>query len=331
MMRCNHSAVALLLLLAVFAVGCRGGPAEATLPGADWVLSEGRWESYPVEGLAGEGIRGMAADAQGRLWVGTLASGGWFDGTDWHPVVAVPTLDVAVDQEGRAWLVGGSGLQVYDGETLVDSDPDVGLYGMCVLIDSQRRIWIGNFQSGSRSAHAGAAQVLQDGEWISHGADGGAADGLTYSTIYNLAEDRSGAIWAAASVGIAWYDGSSWELMTLPDQPAVAEVISVAVDASNRVWFGTRRYGLWIRDGESWTQYTSADGLASDTVWAIAMDGAGRAWLGTPEGLSVFDGETWITYTTEDGLPSNNIHALNVSADGVWVGTTHGLCRLTFD
>jgi len=53
MTRRYHLPMVLLLLLAMLAAGCRGGPAEATLPGADWVLSEGRWESYPVEGLAG--------------------------------------------------------------------------------------------------------------------------------------------------------------------------------------------------------------------------------------------------------------------------------------
>ena len=319
-----------LLLLAMLATGCGRGQAEATLPGAEWVLSEGRWESYPVEGLAGENVQALAVDTDGRLWVGTLTAGGWFDGTSWHPVVPAMVHALAVDREGRAWLASGAGVRAHDGEAMASSYPDVGVAAVSILIDSWGRVWIGNLAAPTVASNP-AAQVLEDGEWTVHGADGGASDGLTYRSLNGLAEDRSGIIWAAAPEGIARYDGSSWELMTLPDQPALAEVTSVAVDASDRVWFGTRRYGLWIRDGESWTQYTAADGLASETVWAIAMDGAGRAWLGTPEGLSVFDGQAWTSYTTEDGLPSNNIHALAVSADGVWVGTTHGLCRLTFD
>ena len=331
MMRCNHSAVALLLLLAVFTAGCRGGSAEATLPGSEWVLSEGRWESYAAEGLAGESVRALAVDPEGRLWAGTMRDGGWFDGTDWYPVVPAMVLALAVDQEGQAWLASGTGVQVYDGETLVASYPDIGQHAMGIVIDSQARVWIGSLQGGHSPSIGGTAHVFEDGEWMPHGTNFGETDGLTYSTFYALAEDQSGNIWAGANGGIARYDGSSWELMTLPDQAAGLEVVSVAVDASNRVWFGTRRYGLWVYDGESWTQYTAADGLASDTVWTIVMDGSGRVWLGTPEGLSVLDGETWTTYTTEDGLPSDDVRALALSAGGVWVGTYRGLCRLTFD
>ncbi|MGD1995775.1 MAG: hypothetical protein PVH62_03270 [Anaerolineae bacterium] len=318
----------LLLWLLLALAGCGGDGAD---PAANWVLSEGRWVSYTTDsGLPNGLVRGLAVDAEGQPWVGTAGGGAWFDGSTWQ-VFAFPcdVQDIAFDAQGRAWLIGSYGLQVYEQGALTTHSEVEGMVSLAIMMDSQGRIWLGNIQGGPslEEGRAGGISLFEDGQWKHFDTD----DGLFSPTVWDLVEEPDGTVWAVGAGGVAWFDGAEWESMTLPGRPPEQEIPCVAVGPSGRIWFGAKRFGLWIWDGVEWTQYTSDDGLAGETVWDIGFDDAGRAWIGTGSGLSVFDGETWTTYTVEDGLVNNDVRALAFADDGVWIGTYDGVSYLTFD
>ncbi|MGD1995776.1 MAG: two-component regulator propeller domain-containing protein [Anaerolineae bacterium] len=336
----------LVFCLGTALVGCSGAAggqpnsheSAATL-GADWVLSEGHWETYTTDdGLAGNRIKVLAIDPDGRLWVGTDQGGGRFDGVSWETVVdwPIPLRDITFDNRGRAWLADGRGVEVYDdGEIVITYGGfDGGVSSLlidAILMDSQDRLWAGLASGGD--GNSGGMMVdygvdLLEGEQWRHFGTG---EGLFSPTVYDLAEDASGNIWAVGEGGVARFNGTTWDAMLLPDQTARQVIARVEAHPSGQVWFGTKDLGLWIWDGEEWTQYTTEDGLAGDTVWAIAFDGAGRAWIGTNGGLSILDGETWTTHTTEDGLVHDDVRALAFTDDGVWIGTWDGLSHLVFE
>jgi ligand-binding sensor domain-containing protein len=306
---------------------------EPTRTAADWVLSEGRWENYDTsDGLPHNTIRALAFDSGGQLWVGTDGAGGLFDGGSWQTIVPrpLPLMDIAFDNQGQVWLADGLGVEVYAGGELT-SFAERGLSSVqseAIMVDSQGRVWVA-FSSGTDAdgGGGGGVDVLEEETWRHYGIE----DGLFGSTVFGLAEDQSGNIWAAGEQGLAWFDGATWHAMLLPDQPPSQALNCVAAGPDGRIWFGAMQIGLWIWDGVEWAQYTSSDGLAGDTVWDVAFDDTGRAWIGTGDGLSVFDGETWINLTTDDGLTNNSIRTILTGRDGVWIGTWRGLSHLAFD
>ena len=312
------------------------GDGEEAAPGADWSLTQGRWETYTTaHGLPTDRIRVLAFDAAGELWVGTNVGGGRFDGSGWEDVLplGVALADVDFDAAGRAWMADGRGVDFYDGGELTNYSYDEGLgttMTEAILVDDQGRVWVGTSRGGSWCVGAegeGGVVLFEEGEWREVDTTG-----LFSPTVLGLAQDASGDIWAVGAGGVSRHDGTAWETMQLPGADGAAQIFNrVVVNPSGVVWIGGRGLGLWAWDGTEWQHYTTADGLAGDTVWAIAFDGAGRVWVGTNSGLSVLDGESWVTYTVADGLVCDDVRAIAIAADGVWIGTWRGLNHLVFD
>ncbi|WP_116105968.1 two-component regulator propeller domain-containing protein [Lewinella sp. IMCC34191] len=75
------------------------------------------------------------------------------------------------------------------------------------------------------------------------------------------------------------------------------------------------------------------DGLSQNSVIGIAQDGKGFMWFGTRDGLNRYDGAEFRVYRAQADDPHslifNDIHTLYYDdpTDGLWVGTTRGLCR----
>ena len=80
-------------------------------------------------------------------------------------------------------------------------------------------------------------------------------------------------------------------------------------------------------------QLLKKDGLSQNSVIAIAQDGKGFLWFGTRDGLNRYDGSEFRVYRKQQDQPNslvfNDIHTLfqDPVTDGLWVGTTRGLCR----
>ena len=326
----------LMGLLAV--VSCNPEDASTqSLSHRNWLLAEARWESHSLAvELPSDSIDNLAIDPEGHLWVATQFGAYRFDGAAWETVVPypIPVRDFAFDSEGRAWISTGAGLQLYEQGELeihLDSNQDlVDAHVQSVLIDSLDRLWIGNLLGGHAHPTGFTVAMLEDDHWTYYGTDFEEGELSTIETVFDLAEDLTGNIWIAGSEELASFDGTAWELVAFPEQPASMEALCVAIDSTNRVWFGTKSSGLWILDDEEWSQYSSETGLPSNTVWDIEFDNADRAWVATGEGLVVIDGDNWITYTTNDGLLHNEVRALALTDSCVWVGTWRGLSRLTF-
>ena len=83
------------------------------------------------------------------------------------------------------------------------------------------------------------------------------------------------------------------------------------------------RYGR-----QSWVM---ENGLPQNTVQALAQTPDGFVWLGTEVGLVRFDGNNFVVFdqNSKPALPGNDITCLFSAKDGLWIGTTSGLSRLT--
>ncbi|HNY01314.1 MAG TPA: two-component regulator propeller domain-containing protein [Bacteroidales bacterium] len=102
-------------------------------------------------------------------------------------------------------------------------------------------------------------------------------------------------------------------------------VLGVAVDATNQIWFGTQS-GVARLSNSAWTVYTTANGLIDNYINCIAVDAQDHVWAGTDYGVSMFNGSTWTNYTTSNGLIDNMISRIAGAPDGsVWIGTQSGV------
>jgi ligand-binding sensor domain-containing protein len=141
-------------------------------------------------------------------------------------------------------------------------------------------------------------------------------------------------------------------------------VYGIAVDAKDRVWFGTEG-GVSMFDGKAWRSWTHKDGLGAPNrenlppsantglgtrsrhdlsvstsaestatynpnyVFAIVAARDGAVWAGTwGGGAARFDGKAWSNLTAAEGLAGNIVYSIAEQPDGVlWFGTNKGLSR----
>lgn len=127
--------------------------------------------------------------------------------------------------------------------------------------------------------------------------------------------------------GAAYFDGTHWVTYTTADGLASDRVQAIAVDAQERVWFGTAA-GLSIWNGDSFFTLTRTDRLPSDNILSLLPDEEGM-WIGSDAGLLRFEGNQFQIYTTATtALAGNRISTLAREANGaLLVGTDQGLSR----
>ena len=254
-----------------------------------WSRVDGSYVTYTTaNGLPHNNIGGIVLDGQGRPWVAPNRAGllSHFDGENW---ITYTTAD---------GLPGG---------------------GMNVLaIDEANQLWLAG----------GAGEISQVDLTTGSSPDFSSRTRLATldNSIYALARDASGRIWAGTyEGGLVLIDGQSRTYYTSANGLAGDFVDDIALDDNGRVWVATDK-GLSLFDGQNWMTYTVEHGLIDNDVQALVIDGGGRVWAGTGGGLSLFDGSGWTSYTTAEGLAGNDIYTLRLSDDGhLWAGGRGGL------
>lgn len=164
------------------------------------------------------------------------------------------------------------------------------------------------------------------------------ADGLPSNRINGLAEDRAGYLWIATSDGLARFDGLGFRVWRAEQGLRDNFVWSVHVDASDRVWIGTRDAGIAVLDARRehlrWIDRRTP-GVAGNEIWSIVSTRDGDIWFGTADaGLHRLRGARIDRYMPVPGdtrsLPDAGVRKLHVAADGsLWIGTGNGVARWT--
>ena len=282
----------------------------------------GRDGGLPRPGLPGPNVLGLAEDASGVVWIGTLASGlATFDPATGavHPVL--PAGDAAddwprrsvkailEDRSGTLWVGSFSGLgRLVDGPQAPRFAPEPAVEGqvLCLLEDTAGILWAGTQGGGLYRVNGDAPRRYDVADYV-----------------YDLLDDGAGGLWLATESGLLHYDPAADTFDRLqhdpgdPESPASNNLVTLYRDGGGTLWIGSYGAGLdrW-QPGEpssggspagSWRHYREKDGLPSDNVVAIVGDDAGNLWLATNGGLSRFDprAETFRNYDLGDGLSGN--------------------------
>lgn len=159
-------------------------------------------------------------------------------------------------------------------------------------------------------------------------------NGLPYSTINDILQDKKGFIWFVTQNGLTRYDGYNFK--TFKTDPKNAQSISdnwiycLFEDSKGILYAGTWDQGLNIYNSqkEQFTRYNATPGdnnLGSDRIRSIKEDSKGIIWIGTADkGLFSFDKKTnKFTYFSLPLTCANNCMDMAIDKDNnIWLITS---------
>ncbi|HWB57909.1 MAG TPA: two-component regulator propeller domain-containing protein, partial [Chthoniobacteraceae bacterium] len=173
-----------------------------------------------------------------------------------------------------------------------------GGFTTCVTVDPQNNVWVGTEGKGLWRYDA------RKKDWTQFTSK----DGLGDDTIYALAVDKQGRVWAGhLNHGVSVYNGDKWKNYGVADGPLGSRVFAIATcPTDGDVWIATEigvaRYSLADDD---WDYFTSASGLPSNQIQSIAFDAKGNIFLGTQcDGIAMADAkDKYQKWALAKGLP----------------------------
>ena len=152
--------------------------------------------------------------------------------------------------------------------------------------------------------------------------------------IYDIAQDRDGTLWIAATGGVFRFTGGQWSFIALPNQDGSLGVYSsVVTQADGSLWASNFGKGLLHASGPNLEhrEWVKPEVLADASVYSMRTDLRGRLWVNTDQGAVIYDGQNWLRFDVEDGLAGNDTEAFSFlpDADGsVWIGTAAGMTHI---
>jgi signal transduction histidine kinase/ligand-binding sensor domain-containing protein len=311
-----------------------GTDLAALLPAAAALLAGGpgtgliRWTAgaTDVRSLspprAADDVFALASDPEGSLWIGTEY--GLFRSRP----KAFRTLSgsraptsVLVRRGGRLWATDDDeGLLRSDGNHLVAAGPP-SLRGdrLRSLHEAPSGVlWIG-------TQARGLARVAPDGStgWF------GRNEGLPSDSVWCLATDRRGALWAGTAGGVARLVGDRFEVEPVPSATGSTAVYALAVDGEGDPWLALEA-GVVRWAG---TRFEDVAGEAPHEPWharALHFAGDGTLWIGTRGGgLRRHPARRRPAVTSRHGLVDDTVLALHEDGAGIlWLSTRAGVQRV---
>ncbi|HEY6842618.1 MAG TPA: two-component regulator propeller domain-containing protein, partial [Thermoanaerobaculia bacterium] len=334
----------------------------------------------PADPNAPNGVQALVAAPDEKLWIGTPSSGlaSLDERTErfqaWHADPngrtgprSATVIALARTVDGKLWIGGDSGLDVFDPATNTFHSADLGAGDErqprveAILIDREQTVWVATVRGLFQRSRSDAAFQRVDSRScfsLYEDANGRLWSGST-GAVSILGADRriaktyalAGEQWGIIEVtpGVFWvaaYDGG----ISIVDTVA-QHIRRIAIDRANPggftpgdVWeFFRDRSGLiWIANGPGGLlvhnplnrgifELASIDkGLGAGDLGARAVAAAphGDLWLGGSDRVVRVDPQK-DALSTFTVPDRRSVQTLSVAADGtLWIGTVQGLCRL---
>lgn len=205
-------------------------------------------------------ISSLFADAEDRLWIGTLGKGVWYRNskgalTNVSDIIDEPRdklemrddniLDVTGTYD-RLWVSGINGVKEF-------SFPGTYTKKMFLLRRHNKRSGIGS------------------------------------DYIYQLYPDRRGRIWMATDGGgVCMYNDGRYRRWGAKDGLGSQVVYAITQDATGNMWAATFANGLYRFDGDKWTQFSRDKGLQDLSIFTLAANATGQVVVVHTKGIDVW-------------------------------------------
>ncbi|GAB3377918.1 ATP-binding protein [Lysobacter fragariae] len=171
-------------------------------------------------------------------------------------------------------------------------------------------------------------------------------DGLPSNRVNAIVEDHAGYLWLATSDGLVRYDGVEFRVWRVEQGLHDNFIWSLAVDAHDRLWIGTREAGLAMLDADRrafrhFDRTNTPVMAASQDIWSVAATRDGSVWFGSADGGLYRLSNSYrskagqvVRFMPHAGnprsLPDASVGQLVVAPDDtLWIGTKGGVARWT--
>jgi ligand-binding sensor domain-containing protein len=313
------------------------------------------WEPGPQE----QQIRALAFDAAGDLWIGMrdrgvvrLHAGVLAGALTTHD--GLPSDDIRsflVARDGSVWIGTFKGLVQWKAGRIAAGPAALdGTAIHAITEDARGELWVAT-DRGLAHLHGNAVEMLD-------------ATRLPASNVHSVMFDRDGNLWIGTITGLARMT-SDGRIQRLP-QPE-ATIRALLEDSEGNVWIGSETGLDRLRDGDV-IPVGKFEGVTDDAALAVQEDAAGAMWITAGDGLyriapgeitgtklvgdrgrlyAVYAdsrGDVWIgsgdggVGRWHDGKLTwlgqqrwEKIRTFAETAEGMWLGTDHGLLRLRGD
>ncbi|WP_263385041.1 sensor histidine kinase [Granulicella arctica] len=226
--------------------------------------------------------------------------------------------------DGFLWIGTRGGLARFDGATFTtwkvgqaDSIPSDSITGLAE--DEDGSLWISS-DNGLTQYRGGHFHTF------------GVADGLPAASVWRIASDSRGGVWAVTwQSQLFHFDGRRVQLFPTQVLKLPEEVNALIEDRQGMLWIATFQGLLAFNPSSGFKQFTKANGLAGTRTYALAVGCTGALWIAGDGGLTRYDGGRF-TVLPLPGLPTATILALdsNCTNNAIWTGSTgQGLFRMT--
>ncbi len=147
--------------------------------------------------------------------------------------------------------------------------------------------------------------------------------------INQVAVSTNGTLVVASSGGLFEQTGDNWSPISIFDGLgrgwAVQEVLGVAFDDRDRLWFACKA-GAGCREDRGWRFYEGKDGLPWNDFTGMTAGLKHEMWFGTHLGAIRFDEAGWHYRQGPLWLPDDDVRQIMVDAQNrTWIATATGL------
>ncbi len=300
--------------------------------------------------LSGNSLTSLMQDSNGSLWVGSSDYGVNLvdlNGRGFSSYLKIPgderslshelVTAVIPDDADHAWVgTRGGGLnrvnlKTGDTERIARDVVSVG-HIMALLAEPDGRLWVGGDGLQIYDPKNRSSRSIKLGNTTPAGA-----------TIYTLARDANGDIWAGSAAGLYRITPQLQVQVfrAAPSQPGALKddiIFSLLLDQQKRLWVGSNgSLHQWDAVAQNFKAIGTANADVLDpeklSITSIKQDRRGRIWLATQVGLVELlpDGASWQFKSWRKLLGKNMDlpEAMEMDAnDDIWLSSERGLMRV---
>ncbi|MCM3870549.1 MAG: histidine kinase [Pyrinomonadaceae bacterium] len=265
-------------------------------------------------------VLGLAADAEGRLWIrmGNPSLLRYTDGKFENVSAELEHVEPAITAMARgkdgevllSALVNGT--LRYSGGRFVKLAPPAELPNFLVIsiAESQNgKIWIGTRDVGLFSVSQG------------HFSDIG--QGLPDKKVNCILPITNEEVWVGTDNGVVRWNGTAITSAGLSSSLSQVQALTMIRDRDLNVWVGTAS-GLLRVNTEGTAAFAEPDrrGLA---VSALFEDREGNIWVGTSQGIERLRDSPFVTFATAEGMPAGSQGPIYIDAENrAWFAPAAG-------